>query len=179
MKSIQVIFLIGPTASGKTDFLLNLAKKCPQSFEVVSVDSAQVYRGMDIGTAKVSPLEQQHLPHWLIDCVEVTDTFDVAHFIRKAQEACLAIYKRGKVPILSGGSMMYFDAIARGICPTPAISQAYQQQAQEWINDGSAWERLRDYDPNITQRIHPNDNQRIQRALSVYLSTNKPGRFHA
>ncbi|MFT2089632.1 tRNA (adenosine(37)-N6)-dimethylallyltransferase MiaA [Paraglaciecola sp. 2405UD69-4] len=168
------IFLMGPTASGKTDLAIELCEKL--GCEIISVDSALIYKGMDIGTAKPSMEEQQKAPHRLIDILDPAESYSVADFRRDALSAMEEITKRGNVPLLVGGTMMYYKALVDGLSPLPEsdknVRLALDAQAKE-----QGWEalhnRLKEVDPESAARIHPNDPQRLTRALEVYLLTNR------
>ena len=167
--------LLGPTASGKSEFALRLAER--QELEIVSVDSGQVYRGMDIGTAKPSPAERQRVPHHLIDLLEPTETYSVGRFRADAIEAVGAILARGRLALLAGGTMLYYRALAQGIdalpAADPALRAAIDREAEQrgWPALHAELARV---DPPSARRLEPNDAQRIQRALEVYRATGRP-----
>lgn len=165
---------MGPTASGKTDLAVALVKRFP--CEIVSVDSAMVYRGMDIGTAKPDLQTQGIAPHRLIDIVEPFDPYSAARFRRDALAEMKAITARGKIPLLVGGTMLYFAALQYGLSEMPSANPSIRSQLMaRAANEGwaSLHDQLRQVDPDAAARIHPNDPQRIQRALEVWLSTGK------
>lgn len=169
------IFLMGPTASGKTDLALALAARLP--CEIVSVDSAQVYRGMDIGTAKPSPEMRARVPHWLIDILDPSEAYSAASFRADALRAMDLIVRAGRIPLLVGGTMLYFRALTRGLAPLPRSDPELRRDLSRQLERlGSArmhrW--LAVLDAVSAARIHPNDPQRIQRALEVYLTTGRP-----
>jgi len=163
------IFLMGPTAAGKTDLAIELAKVLP--CELISVDSALVYRGMDIGTAKPDKALLAQYPHRLIDILDPADSYSAADFRRDALAAMADITARGNIPLLVGGTMLYFKALLEGLADMPAadpqVRAALEQQARE-----QGWQALHDelaeVDPVSAARIHPNDPQRLVRALEVY-----------
>ncbi len=165
----SAIFLMGPTASGKTELAIQLVQHLP--CEIISVDSALVYRGMDIGTAKPDASELELAPHRLIDICEPDEAYSAARFRVDALDAMKEITSSGKIPLLVGGTMLYFRALEHGLSPLPesnsAIRLALQQEAER---DG--WDKLHKQlvgiDPLAGKRIHPNDPQRIIRALEVY-----------
>lgn len=169
------IFLMGPTASGKTALSIQLAQAL--NGEIISVDSALVYRGMDIGTAKPSLDERQGIPHHLIDILDPSQTFSTGEFKKSALEKMAQIHQRGRTPILTGGTMLYFNALLNGLADLPQADPEirerllleYQQSGGEKMH-----QRLQKIDPQSAARIHPNDPQRIQRALEVYEITGKP-----
>lgn len=168
------LFLMGPTASGKTDLAIRLRQTFP--VEIISVDSALIYKGMDIGTAKPSPEEQALAPHRLIDILDPSDSYSAADFRRDALLAMDAIVSEGKIPLLVGGTMLYYKALIEGLSPLPAADQKIRQQIeQEALTNGWTMlhDQLQDIDPVSAKRIHPNDPQRLSRALEVYRITGK------
>lgn len=172
--ALPVIAIMGPTASGKTGLALDIAAKIDS--EVISVDSALVYKGMDIGTAKPSQDEQAGVVHHLIDIIDPAESYSVSQFVNDTNALIGDILSRGKVPILAGGTMMYFNALINGISPLPKsdekIRDEITQQAQR-LGWSKLHDELRRVDPVSGERIHPNDPQRITRALEVYRSTGK------
>lgn len=172
--ALPVIAIMGPTASGKTGLALDIAAKVES--EVISVDSALVYKGMDIGTAKPTQEEQAGVVHHLIDIIDPAQSYSVSQFVNDTNALIGDILARGKVPILAGGTMMYFNALINGISPLPKsdekIRDEITQQAQR-LGWSKLYDELRGVDPISGERIHPNDPQRITRALEVYRSTGK------
>ena len=172
--ALPVIAIMGPTASGKTGLALDIAAKVDS--EVISVDSALVYKGMDIGTAKPTQEEQAGVVHHLIDIIDPAQSYSVSQFVNDTNALIGDILARGKVPILAGGTMMYFNALINGISPLPksdeTIRDEITQQAQR-LGWSKLHDELRGVDPISGERIHPNDPQRITRALEVYRSTGK------
>ena len=172
--ALPVIAIMGPTASGKTGLALDIAAKVES--EVISVDSALVYKGMDIGTAKPTQEEQEGVVHHLIDIIDPAQSYSVSQFVNDTNALIGDILARGKVPILAGGTMMYFNALINGISPLPKsdekIRDEISQQAQR-LGWSKLHDELRGVDPISGERIHPNDPQRITRALEVYRSTGK------
>lgn len=172
--ALPVIAIMGPTASGKTGLALDIAAKVES--EVISVDSALVYKGMDIGTAKPTQEEQEGVVHHLIDIIDPAESYSVSQFVNDTNALIGDILARGKVPILAGGTMMYFNALINGISPLPKsdekIRDEITQQAQR-LGWSKLHDELRGVDPISGERIHPNDPQRITRALEVYRSTGK------
>ncbi|MDH5517550.1 MAG: tRNA (adenosine(37)-N6)-dimethylallyltransferase MiaA [Gammaproteobacteria bacterium] len=166
------IAIMGPTASGKTDLAIELAQQLP--CEIISVDSALVYRGMDIGTAKPSKQELALAPHQLIDIREPEETYSAAEFRTDALESMHDMTQRGKIPLLVGGTMLYYKALQEGLSPLPAADQDVRNKLEAEAN-AKGWEymhqRLLEVDPEAAARIHKNDPQRIQRALEVYQIT--------
>ncbi|MFO8006397.1 MAG: tRNA (adenosine(37)-N6)-dimethylallyltransferase MiaA, partial [Candidatus Brocadiia bacterium] len=167
--------LVGPTASGKTDVAVELARRGP--VEIVSVDSMQVYRGMDIGTAKPSEEQRAAVPHHMIDVLEPEERCNVARFRRMALAAVADIRSRGRRPLLVGGSPMYLKGLIWGLMDAPGrdpelrrrLRKEYQQKGGEQMH-----RKLARLDPEAAERIHPNDVQRLVRALEVYELTGEP-----
>ena len=171
----KAIFLAGPTASGKTDLAVKLVESGP--FEIISVDSALVYRGMDIGTAKPDQETLEKAPHRLIDICDPTDAYSAARFRNDALEAMQEITAFGKIPLLVGGTMLYFKALQFGLSNLPESDRQIRQRLELQLQEhGSAWlfQQLKTVDPAICERLHPNDPQRIMRALEVYEITGEP-----
>jgi len=171
-ESPSVIFLMGPTASGKTD--LALAIKAAFAIEIISVDSAMVYRGLDIGTAKPGAEILTSIPHHLINICEPTEPYSAGRFRREALAAIEDIHARGLTPLLVGGTGLYFRALEQGMSALPAASpeiRAGLAREAEQAGWPALHRRLADLDPESARRIHPNDPQRIQRALEVHAST--------
>jgi tRNA dimethylallyltransferase len=160
---------MGPTASGKTDVALKLAEDFPA--DIISVDSALVYRGMDIGTAKPDTETLRRVPHRLIDIRDPEDSYSAGEFVRDARAAIDASYQRGRVPLLVGGTMLYFRALTEGIAELPEADKEVRAAIDAEARD-SGWPalhaQLADVDPVAAARIKPNDSQRIQRALEVF-----------
>ncbi|OYT84843.1 MAG: tRNA (adenosine(37)-N6)-dimethylallyltransferase MiaA [Burkholderiales bacterium PBB6] len=172
--------LAGPTAAGKTAIALRLASVLP--VEIISVDSALVYRGMDIGTAKPSAAEQAAAPHHLIDLIEPSESYSAAQFVIDAERLISEIRSRGRLPLLVGGTMMYFKALIDGIDPLPP-ADANVRAALDAEAAAIGWpamhDRLASIDPVTAARLSPNDSQRVQRALEVHALTGQPlSSFH-
>jgi tRNA dimethylallyltransferase len=167
--------LAGPTASGKSALAAQLARHLP--IEIVSVDSAQVYRGMDIGTAKPSAAERAAITHHLIDIRDPAQAYSAAAFVADARAAIAAIHARGRVPLLVGGTMLYFHALMHGLDEMPAADPAVRARLDAEAA-ASGWPalhaRLAEVDPDTAARLAPNDSQRIQRALEVFESSGQP-----
>jgi tRNA dimethylallyltransferase len=170
----DVIFLMGPTAVGKTDLAIALADRLP--VEIISVDSAMIYRGMDIGTGKPKKALAAGVAHHLIDIRDPTEPYSVAEFCSDAQECIQSIIKKGKVPLLVGGTMLYFKALRDGIAILPSAKADVRKQLTEKAKELGLSElhaQLSIIDPAAAKRIHPNDAQRLLRALEVYTVTGK------
>lgn len=164
------IFLMGPTAAGKTALALALHERFP--VDIISVDAAQVYRGLDIGTAKPSPEEQARAPHRLIDIRDPADPYSAAQFCEDARREMDAISAQGRIPLLVGGTMFYFRALEYGLSVLPEADESLRAEltAQAAVQGWPALHaRLRELDPPAAARIHPNDAQRVQRALEIAL----------
>lgn len=170
-----VIAIMGPTASGKTAAALDIASRIPS--EIISVDSALVYRGMDIGTAKPSQEELASVPHHLIDIIDPAETYSVAEFREDTLRLVDDIHKRGKLPLLVGGTMLYFRGLTSGLDDLPAANpeiRAKLDREAAQIGWPSMHARLALLDPITAKRLKPNDSQRIQRALEIIELTGKP-----
>jgi len=169
-----VVFLMGPTASGKTALAIELAKRLP--CDIISVDSALVYRGMDIGTAKPTAAEQAQALHRLLDLIEPTEAYSAADFRRDALREIESIVAQGRIPLLVGGTMLYYKALLEGLSPLPAadplVRQAIETEAEQ-IGWDALHAQLQQIDPVSAARIHPNDPQRLSRALEVYRISGK------
>ncbi|MFM7707211.1 MAG: tRNA (adenosine(37)-N6)-dimethylallyltransferase MiaA [Gammaproteobacteria bacterium] len=171
---IDAILLCGPTAGGKSGLALELARRAP--VEIVSVDSAQVYRGLDIGSAKPSPELRAAVPHHLIDLRDPQRTYSAGEFVADALQAIADIRARGRMPLLVGGTMLYFNALLRGLAPLPRADAALRARldargaAEGWP---ALHAELAAVDPEAAVRIHPNDPQRIQRALEVWYASGR------
>ena len=171
----SVLCLLGPTACGKSALALKLAKEFP--CEIINVDAAQIYRGCDIGTAKPTQEERTLVPHHLLDICEVTESYSAARFVADATSAINDILVRGKVPLLVGGTMLYFKALEEGLTTLPKKDPKIREQIfEEAKNYG--WEylhtELTKIDPESAAKIHPHDSQRIERAHEVYRLTGEP-----
>ena len=167
-----VICLMGPTASGKTDLACALVTHLP--CEIISVDSAMIYREMDIGTAKPDPETLARAPHHLIDILDPTASYSAAQFCEDATRLCESIISRGNIPLLVGGTMMYFRALQQGLSVLPEANEQVREQLLDQAQmHGWAFmhDQLAHVDPVAAARIHPHDTQRIQRALEVHAIT--------
>ena len=166
------IFLMGPTAAGKTDLAVELVKQ--RACEIISVDSALIYKGMDIGSAKPDAAILEVAPHHLINICDPLDCYSAAQFRSDALVLMAQITARGKVPLLVGGTMMYYKALRDGLAQLPASQPAIRGQLEQEIKDGglaAMHVRLGDIDPVASARINANDPQRITRAMEVFLLT--------
>ncbi len=166
---------MGPTASGKTAAALEIARHIP--CEIVSVDSALVYCGMDIGTAKPTKEERAAVPHHLIDILEPTESYSAMQFRQGALRLATEIQARGKLPLLVGGTMLYFKALRDGLDDLPQADADLRAQLDAeaaTLGTPALHARLSTVDPTTAARLKPNDSQRIQRALEIYLLTGKP-----
>ncbi len=160
---------MGPTASGKTQLAIELVQQLP--CDIISVDSAMVYRGMDIGTAKPTLKEQRLAPHRLLDLVEPNQPYSAGQFCLDANHEIRAIQAKGRIPLLVGGTMLYFRALQQGLSPLPPAQQEVRQrllQEAELAGWDSLYQRLCTIDPQAAARIMSQDRQRIQRALEIY-----------
>lgn len=168
------IFIMGPTASGKTALSIALRQRLP--VELVSVDSALIYRGMDIGTAKPSAEELALAPHRLIDIRDPAESYSAADFCKDALKEMADITAAGRIPLLVGGTMLYFKALLDGLSPLPSadpqVRQRIEQQAVE-LGWEALHQQLAEIDPVAAARIHPNDPQRLSRALEVFFISGK------
>ncbi|HNU10374.1 MAG TPA: tRNA (adenosine(37)-N6)-dimethylallyltransferase MiaA [Rubrivivax sp.] len=171
--------LAGPTASGKTQLALALARDFAARWpvEIISVDSALVYRGMDIGTAKPSAAERAQVPHHLIDILDPTESYSAARFAADARRLAGEIRARGHLPLLVGGTMLYFKALREGLDEIPSADAALRQSIDERARR-EGWPALHAelarVDPRTAARLAPHDAQRIQRALEVYAASGRP-----
>jgi tRNA dimethylallyltransferase len=170
----SIIFLMGPTASGKTPLAVSLVEQFPM--DIISVDSAMVYRGMDIGTAKPDAETLARAPHRLIDMLDPSETYSAGQFREDALREINHIHAQGRTPLLVGGTMLYFRALLQGIAGMPKADPVIRASLEERAKE-SGWEtlhaELQAVDAEAAARIHPNDSQRIQRALEVYLLSGK------
>jgi len=175
MSAAKVILLMGATATGKTELALEISRHF--DVEIVSVDSALIYRGMDIGTAKPEPEILRSVPHHLVDIIDPAEAFSVWDFVQRSRELVEEICRRGRIPLLVGGTMMYFHAFEHGLNRLPEANETLRQrldlEAQE-----TGWQamhdRLAEVDPISASRIRSTDSQRIQRALEVYQISGEP-----
>jgi len=167
--------MAGPTAIGKTELSLTIADKF--DCEIIGVDSMQIYRYMDIGTAKPSPIERGRVPHHLIDYVLPDEDYSVSRFIHDCRRAIGQIHERGRLPLLVGGTGLYFAGLERGLFAMPTIDPALRQSLQQELQSRGRevlYDELRTVDPSSASRIHPNDTYRLLRALEILRATGKP-----
>ena len=171
------LVLFGPTASGKTELLERLFGSGCLRAEIISADSMQVYRGMDIGTAKPSAVERAKIPHHLIDIKNPDEQFNAGEFVRRAEEACRAAAGRGALPVVSGGTGFYLKNLVMGLGEAPPSDPAIRLGLKDELADrgaASLMEELARADPVSAHRIHINDEYRLLRALEVYRLTGRP-----
>jgi len=175
-----LVILTGPTAVGKTKASIALAKKIHGA--IISADSMQVYRGMDIGSAKIKPEEMEGVPHYLIDILDPKESFDVATFVSRAQEALDEIYASGRLPIIAGGTGFYIQALLYCIDFSEGDSdenyRAHLQMLVEQEGPEALFGRLREVDPASCEAIHPHNTKRVIRALEYFHQTNTPISLH-
>ena len=171
----RAVCLTGPTATGKTELALELARSMP--IEIVSVDSAMVYRGLDIGTAKPGRAVLAAVPHHLIDIVDAGDTYSAGRFVADANAAIAGIAARGRLPLLVGGTLLYLRALRHGLATLPQADPALRARLDDEarrLGWPALHARLAEVDSEAAARIAPNDRQRIQRALEVYMISGVP-----
>lgn len=173
--SLKPVFLLGATAAGKTAIALALAERLP--VQIISVDSALIYRRMDIGTAKPTAAELACAPHSLIDIIEPWESYSVSRFLTDAQHEIAQAQSQGRVPLLTGGTMMYYKALTDGLNALPAADATVRARLDALAEAGgkdALHRRLAEVDPVTAARLHPNDPQRVQRALEVFEVSGKP-----
>ncbi|GLS24520.1 tRNA (adenosine(37)-N6)-dimethylallyltransferase MiaA [Marinibactrum halimedae] len=169
-----IIFLMGPTASGKTDLAMSISKTLP--VQLISVDSALVYRNMDIGSAKPTQEELAQFPHQLIDIRDPSEPYSAADFCKDAKIAIEEAIEAGRIPLLVGGTMLYFKALLEGLAPMPVADSnirariELKAQKEGWP---SVHRELAEIDPEMAVQIHPNHSQRLSRALEVFYASGK------
>ena len=174
-----VLVLVGPTAIGKTSLSLEIAERL--QCEIVSMDSMQVYRYMDIGTAKASKEERQRITHHLIDIVDPDEQYDAARFVHDAQIAIASIHAQGKIPLITGGTGLYLSALLNGLFETIEVPDYIRTELLKRLNEegrNALYRELCTVDPISSRRVHINDTQRLVRALEIYLATGVPWSEH-
>lgn len=173
IKNRQCLAIMGPTASGKSQLSMDLAEQYP--IEIISVDSALIYRGMDIGTAKPTTEEMALIPHHLINTHDANDSYSASEFVEDAHRLVEAVFSRNRLPVFVGGTMMYFNALQQGMNDLPPADEQIRERLQQtWLDTpDSLHERLMQIDPVSAERIHKNDPQRLIRALEVFEVTGK------
>ncbi|MEZ5560144.1 MAG: tRNA (adenosine(37)-N6)-dimethylallyltransferase MiaA [Pseudomonadales bacterium] len=171
----NIVVVTGPTASGKTEVALNLARQLP--VDLISMDSAMVYRGMDIGTAKPDRALLREFPHALVDICDPADAYSVAQFVADADAAVRRAFERGRLPVLVGGTMLYLRAFREGLADLPPADPAVRESVRQAAR-ARGWDalhqELQQVDPEAARGIHPNNPQRLGRALEVYRQTGRP-----
>ncbi len=170
-----VISIMGPTGTGKTDLALDLFDE--GSYRLINVDSVQVYKGLDIGSGKISKELLESYPHSLLDIIEPEESYSVARFKKDCLIEIEEAHKNGEIPLLVGGTMLYFNTLVEGISDIPESNEKVRKKVEKYIADkglNEAYVKLSKIDPLSASRIHSNDKQRIQRALEVFELTNKP-----
>lgn len=174
-----VLFITGPTGAGKTEVALSLAKKLKT--EIISADSRQIYKGMDVGTDKV-PLEvREKIPHHLVDVALPGELFTVADFKEKAEKIIKKLHAEGKLPCVCGGTGLYISSLIRGLFPGPSRDRKIREKLEREAKEKGLsflYDRLKEVDPEASSRIHPNDKVRIIRALEVWEKTGYPISLH-
>ncbi|MGE5190556.1 MAG: tRNA (adenosine(37)-N6)-dimethylallyltransferase MiaA [Gemmatimonadota bacterium] len=169
-----LIVVSGPTASGKSALAIALARRFP--LEIVSADSVQVFRGMDIGSAKPTAAEREEIPHHLIDVADPDEAYNAGRFVAEAEEAIRGIRDRGRVPLVVGGTGMYIRALRKGLDPLPADPAVRARLDRRWEDEGGAalYEELERIDPDAARRIHAADRVRVVRALEIAAIAGRP-----
>lgn len=175
-EKIPLVVVCGPTASGKTKLAVDLCKQ--YQGEAVSADSMQLYRYMNIGTAKPTEDEKEGIPHHLMDFLQPDETFSVADFVQQAQKVIAEIHDRGHLPVVVGGTGLYIRSLVDNIDfsqvhSDPAVHEEIMQMAQP-LDNGALWKKLQAVDPTLAQTLHPNNRGRVLRALEVYRLTGVP-----
>jgi len=174
-----IVFIMGPTASGKTALAIDLYQQASSfhtPFEIISVDSAMVYRQMDIGSAKPNAKELALAPHHLIDFVDPKEAYSASQFCVDAKKLINDAHQNGKIPLLVGGTMLYFKALKDGLAEMPETDQVIRQQVKDELEKNGIehlHRQLATFDPTTAERLHYNDSQRITRAIEVYRMTGK------
>ena len=167
MTGAPLVVLSGPTASGKSALAMSLARAFP--LEIVNADSLQVYRYLDVGTAKPLPADREEIPHHLVDVVDPDEPYDAGRYVRDAEGAIAGIRARGNVPLLVGGTGLYVRSVLRGLDPLPSVPEVRSALNRRWEDEGSAalHRELSRLDPETAARVHPADRLRVVRALEI------------
>ena len=175
-QEVDYIAIAGPTGVGKSGYAIQLAQQYPDCFEIVSVDSVQVYRGLDIGSAKVDLATRENIKHHLIDICNIDERYTAAQFATDAIHAVQEIRQRGKIALLVGGTFLYLQAFIEGLSPVEPVTDDARRQVAEILTQGvpAGWAVLNQVDPITAKRLAPQDRCRIERALLVYFSTKLP-----
>lgn len=170
-----ILAIVGPTASGKTKLALSLAQRVP--IEIISMDSVMIYRGMDIGSAKPDQSTLRRFPHGLVDIIDPTEIYSVADFLTDADDLVKKAWRLGRLPVLVGGTMLYMKAFREGLAPVPPADLDLRFQLEreaEILGHDALYRELEKVDPEAASNIHPNNHQRLKRAIEVYRLTGKP-----
>lgn len=174
-EKIKIAVICGPTATGKTALSTALAKALDG--EIISADSMQIYKGLDVGTAKATQKEQQGVPHHLLDFLDPEESFSVADYVKKAGECIESVHRRGKLPMVVGGTGLYISSLVNGISfteekTTPGLREKLAEEARR-EGPQAMWEKLFAIDPSYAAALHPNNEKRVLRALELYIQTGK------
>jgi tRNA dimethylallyltransferase len=179
-RSQRLVAVVGPTASGKSGLALRLAERC--GGEILNTDSLQVYRHFDIGTAKPTVAERARVPHHLLDCVEPEETYSAGRYVSDAQSVLAELGQRERVPVLCGGTGLYFRALLFRLAEVPPVPEAVRREVQARLaalGPAACHAELARIDPETAARVHPNDRVRIARGLEVFLASGRPlSRYH-
>ena len=174
LKNIPLVIVLGPTAVGKSEHAIELAQRF--DMEIINADSMQVYRGMDIGSAKPAPAQRELVTHHLIDIKNPDEDFSAAQFRKEALNSIASLHRKGKQPLVVGGTGLYIRALTRGLFPAPPADQRLREELKEQEKNKEKWylhRELTKIDPAAASRIHPNDTFRVIRALEVFHLTGK------
>ena len=171
MNDKKMIIITGPTAVGKSDISIKLAKRL--NGEIISADSIQVYRGLDIGSAKITESEREGVKHYLIDCLDPDEYFDVTGFVKMAEDACEEIYAKGKLPIMVGGTAFYIQAFLKGVDFDEEDHDMSYRESLAALNEDELYDTLKSVDPDYAATVHKNNKKRVIRALEYNHFTGK------